>query len=139
MKIDYFELLILPAIAIAVLYFWKKRRILANFLLGALILIGLSYLNFLGFTGKPDVLSAAIMIFGYAGLNLTYVFYLMNKKAGWHIVYACCFSIFFLSFCLACIDYGEYHEHKSGMLVRIFVSFFPLYIIEVRHNGKNSD
>lgn len=137
MGINYFGITILLAIAAMAVYFWNKRRIVANFLLGGLILIGLSHLDFLDFAGKLGPISGAIMVVGYLGLNLTYLFYLLNKKRKWHIVYACCFSIFFLSFCLAYIDYGKYYEHKAGMLIRIFASFFPLYLLEVRNNGKN--
>lgn len=136
MEINYFEIVMLLAISAITIYFWKKRRILANFLLGGLILIGLSYLDFLGFRGKLDVLSGFFMMCGYLGLNLTYVFYFINKSSGWHKIFAGCFSFFFLFLCLFFVDYGKYNEHKAGMLVRVFAAFFPIYIFPVRNDEK---
>lgn len=137
MGINFFGIIILLGICAMTVYFWKKTRLIANFLLGGLILIGLSHLDFLGFGGKLGVLSAFCMMCGYLGLNLTYIFYLINKRSEWHKIYAACFSVFALFFCFVFVDYGKMYEFKTGMLVRVFAAFFPIYIFTLKNERKN--
>ncbi|MFP3592061.1 hypothetical protein [Chryseobacterium sp. SIMBA_038] len=133
---NFFQLTVLLIVIVTIIYSWKKNRLVANFLLGILILIGLSNLDFLDFEGEMDTLTACFMMFSYLGFSFTYVIYGVNKNSDYHITYSCSFLVIFISVCFFCIDGGKYYEYKFGMASRIIVSFFPLYILTLIEDRK---
>lgn len=136
MNINFFQLSVLLITIIILIYSWKRKRSLANFLLGALILIGLSSLDFLDFEREMSILTTCFMMFSYLGFSFTYVIYAANKNSDYHITYSCSFLVIFISVCFFCIDGGKYYEYKFGEALRIIVSFFPLYILTLIEDRK---
>ncbi|SHL95487.1 hypothetical protein [Chryseobacterium polytrichastri] len=133
---NFFQFTILLIAIVSIIYSWKKNRLVANFLLGILILIGLSSLDFLDFQGEIGILTACFMMFSYLGFSFTYVIYAANKNSDYHITYSCSFLVIFISVCFFCIDSGKYYEYKFGEALRIIVSFFPLYILTLIEDRK---
>lgn len=136
MNINFFQLSVLLITIIILIYSWKRNRFLANFLLGALILISVSHLDFLDYKGTIDTLTFSSLMSGYSLLNFTYIVYNCNKESNLHMIYSCSFFIIFSLFVLFFVDYGKYYEYKFGTLIRVFISFFPLYVLTVYQDRK---
>ena len=130
MEVNYFQLIIFLIVVSVTIYFWYKFKLqfITNFLLGGLILIALSKLDFLGFKGKLDVLSFVFVIAAYIILNISSLLTYMFKEYQQRFFFV--FPVFFFSilvFVLFCfVDPNEYYEYKFGILSRLFFSFFPL-------------
>jgi uncharacterized membrane protein YccC len=122
MNINFFQISILLISIVIIIYIWHKSRLISNFLLGALILIALSCLNFLDFKGHLDTISITYMIFSFILLNAT--MWIKNKRKSYIYSIVSFILITFILFVLT--DPGEYYEYKLGIVVRIFLSFFPI-------------
>lgn len=132
MNLNFFQIIILLITLGTIVYFWKKAKILSNFLLGGIILTGLCCFDFLNFNGKLNTLTIFIFLIGYLLMNTTYFIYFFKKESKLHWFYS--FSIFVLIslLCLFFVDYGQYYIFKFGIIIRLFFSFFPLYYFTVK-------
>lgn len=128
MNLNFFQIAVLIIVIGIIILCWKKIRYISNFFLGGLILIILSSFNFWGFSGKLDALSGFFLTIGYCFINLTYIIFIIKKEAKTPLIFAILFFIMFSVICLFFVDYGKYFEHKFGMILRLFLSFFPLYV-----------
>ncbi len=83
MEINIFQIVI-PIVFIAIVfYIWYRYQIhfIGNFLVGGIILIFLSNLDFLGFKGKIGALSIVLISLFYILLNISTLFiYLFRDK-----------------------------------------------------------
>lgn len=136
MNINFFQFSVLLITLIILIYSWKRKRSLANFLLGALILIALSHLDFLDYNGTIDTLTLTFLITSYSFLSFTYMLYNNNRKSNLHIIYSCSVFIIFWLILFFFFDFGKYYAYKFGTLIRVFFSFFPLYILTVNQDRK---
>jgi len=119
---NFFQISLL-IITLAIIFFtWKKYRLIANFFIGILTLIALSNLDFLDFEGNLDVFTISHLIFSFILLSLTML--IPNKKQ----VYIFSILVFLLItfFLLFGIDSGKYFERKFGVIIRVFLAFFPI-------------
>ncbi len=119
---NFFQISLL-IITLAIIFFtWKKYRLIANFFIGILTLIALSNLDFLDFEGNLDVFTISHLIFSFILLSLTML--IPNKKQVYiSSILAFVLIILFLIFG---IDSGKYFEKKFGVIVRVFLAFFPI-------------
>lgn len=119
---NFFQISLL-IITLAIIFFtWKKYRLIANFFIGILTLIVLSNFDFLEFEGTLDTLTVAYMTFSFLLLSAT--MFIPNKKQ----VYIFSILVFLLiTFILLFgIDSGEYLKEKFGIIIRLFLAFFPI-------------
>lgn len=123
---------VLTIITLCLLFFLIKKKVffLINLLVSASLLIVLSHFDFLDFKGRLDVLSIAFMIIAWTVLNLTSLicYTLKLQKTAYFTTPLILF--FLITFILTeYIDKNDYYYFKLGILVRVFVSFFPIYFI----------
>lgn len=142
MEINYFQIIkFLIAVSITV-YFWYKFKLqfITNFLLGGLILIALSKLDFLGFNGKLDVLSFVFIIAAYIVLNisslLTYMFKEYQQR--FFFLFPIIFFIIITCMFMGVLDKPEDQTYLAGILSRLFLSFFPLLYCTYHYKFKDT-
>ena len=134
MEINYFQLIIFLIAVSVTVYFWYKFKLqfITNFLLGGLILIALSKLDFLGFKGKLDVLSFVFIIAAYIVLNisslLTYMFKDYQQRF-FFVFPVIFFSILaFVLFCFVLLIRTNTMNINLGFYHVYFFLFFLYYI-----------
>ena len=134
MEINYFQLIIFLIAVSVTVYFWYKFKLqfITNFLLGGLILIALSKLDFLGFKGKLDVLSFVFIIAAYIVLNisslLTYMF--KDYQQRFFFVFPVIFfsSLAVVLFCFVLLIRTNTMNINLGFYHVYFFLFFLYYI-----------
>ncbi|SDI64118.1 hypothetical protein SAMN05421542_1577 [Chryseobacterium jejuense] len=136
MGLNFFQIAVLLILIGVIIVFWKKLQIVSTFLLGGLLLMGLCSLDFLGFQGTSSALIGFILAVAYCMINITYLILYIKKDHRISLIYAIAFFTLFTLFCLFYIDSGKYYELKFGIIVRLFLSFFPLYFFKYYKTNK---
>ena len=142
MEVNYFQLIIFLIVVSVTIYFWYKFKLqfITNFLLGGLILIALSKLDFLGFKGKLDVLSFVFIIAAYIVLNisslLTYMFKDYQQRF-FFVFPVIFFSILaFVLFCFVLLIRTNTMNINLGFYHDCFCRFFHCYIAHIVINSR---
>lgn len=134
MALTSFSTLLFLIILIGIFYVWYRYKVIyiSNFFLGVIILILLckfDFLGFEGFEGKGAVLLFMIMILLYSLLNISAIltYYFKNIRFFFFLPISTFIGVsvwLFFDF-----DPGKYPILKTGILIRLLLSFFPLYIL----------
>jgi len=132
MGLNLFQIVSLIIIFMIMFYIWSIYRVhlISIFFIGGIILILLSKLDFLDFKGKLDVLSVVFITLSYIFINIfsciLYFFDSFKRKIYYFLFPIIAFLI--VAIVLVClIDSYKYLEYKFGILLRLFLAFFPLY------------
>lgn len=132
MAISSFEIILFLIIIIIILFIWVKYKVyfISNFFIGGILLILLSNLDFLGFKGQIGVLPMAIITISYILLNIsTLGNYLFQDKKEKYFLFPTFTFIFIIIFEVFFIDSCKFLIFKLGVIIRLFLSFFPLLAV----------
>ncbi|GAA4153616.1 hypothetical protein GCM10022217_09580 [Chryseobacterium ginsenosidimutans] len=132
MEINIFQIIISIIFAAVVFYIWFTYKIQykGNFFIGGIILIFLSNLDFLGFEGKIGALSIFLIASFYILLNVSILFiYLFKDKKKIYFVFPTIVFLIILLFEFFFVDPNAFVQFKLGIAIRLFISFFPLFIL----------
>ena len=134
MKIGYPFILTILILTLGTLFLWYKYKLslVTNYITGGLILILLCKLNFLGFEhswGKFGVFIVLFMLISYSMLHLsTLIIYFLDKKKNLYFVFPILTFVLISIFAIISKFPSTTFTFISGILVRIFLSFFPLLL-----------
>ena len=138
MSLNLFQMIVILGALLLTFSFWYKYRFsfISNFFVGGIILILLCNLDFLDSKGQFTVFTGVFIISSYIILNLSSLFiYLFKNKKHIHIIFPVIIFIIISIFWLFYIHPYGYYKRKTGVLIRMFLAFFPLY--SYTYNKKN--
>ncbi len=114
-----------------------KLNFFNKFIFGGVILILLSKMDFFSFNGKIGVLVMAIIFIFYFLLNLLPMcIYLFEKelKIYTYIKISIIVFLFLISLFFLFVDPEKYLILKIGIIIRVFLSYFPLLLFSFFYN-----
>lgn len=132
MNLNLFQLISL-FIALSVAFyicFKYKISFISNFIIGGLILILLSKFDILYFEGKLDTLTFVIVTFGFILINISSFFlsFFKEEKTFFFILPTIVYLLITIILMFT-IDPSKYLIFKLGILLRLFISYYPLHIL----------
>jgi len=134
MNLNLFQITIMLGALLLTFLLWYKYRSpsISNFFIGGGILILLYNLDFLDLKpfSKYDAIIIVFIIFSYFILNLSslFIYLFKNKKQNYFIFPIIVYLLISIYLLFFVHTYGYwYYEKKIGILIRLFLAFFPLY------------
>lgn len=132
MEINLFQVIVFfLALTFSLFVAYKlKIHAITNFFLGGLILILLCNCDFLGFKGDLDVFSFAFIILAYCVLSISSLLTLMlkGKQQKYFFLFPICAFIIISLFFKSMFNDVDEQVFVMGILLRLFLSFFPLLL-----------